>query len=129
MYVVYYTLLHVSYGLYYRGLDNISVPNNTGFYGDKILYKNLKFFDKIFVPTFCRRRFRYAPYWEKILKDGEMLCLGMVSTNLFRLFYAGEIQNLNCRRLEMATYSGIFFFTRGCTQTLLLLLSSHMLFA
>ena len=24
---------------------------NTGFYGDKILYKNLKVFDKIFVPT------------------------------------------------------------------------------
>ena len=46
-----------------------------------------------------------------------MLCLGMVSTNLFRLFYAGEIQNLNCRRLEMATYSGIIFFARGCTQT------------
>ena len=32
------------------------------------------------------------------------------STNLFRLFYAGEIQNLNCRRLELATY---FFLTRG----------------
>ena len=41
----------------------------------------------------------------------------MVSTNLFRLFYAGEIQNLNCRRLEMATYFGIYFFRRGCTQT------------
>ena len=27
-------------------------------YGDKILYKNLEFFDKIFVPTFCRQRFR-----------------------------------------------------------------------
>ena len=53
----------------------------------------------------------------KNLKDGEMLCLGMVSTNLFRLFYAGEIQNLNCRTLEMATYAGIFFFTRECTQT------------
>ena len=39
-----------------------------------------------------------------------MLCLGVVSTNLFRLFYAGEIQNLNCRRLEMATYSGVLFF-------------------
>ena len=39
-----------------------------------------------------------------------MLCLGMVSTNLFRLFYLGEIQNLNCRRLEMATYSGVYFF-------------------
>ena len=48
---------------------------------------------------------------EKInLVDGEMLCLGMVSTNLFRLIYAGEIQNLNCQRLEMATY---FFRTRG----------------
>ena len=34
----------------------------------------------------------------------------MVSTNLFRFFYAGEIQKLNCRRLEMATYSGVFFF-------------------
>ena len=34
---------------------------NTGFYGDKILYKDLKFFDKIFVPKFCRRRFRHAP--------------------------------------------------------------------
>ena len=31
----------------------------------------------------------------KNLVDGEMLCLGMVSTNLFRLFYAGETQNLN----------------------------------
>ena len=46
----------------------------------------------------------------KNLIDGEMLCLGTVSTNLFRLFYAGEIQNLNCRRMEMATY---FFLTRG----------------
>ena len=46
----------------------------------------------------------------KNLGDGEMLCLSMVSTNLFRLFYAGEIQNLNCRRLGMATYSGVFFF-------------------
>ena len=41
---------------------------------------------------------------------GEMSCLGTVSTNLFKLFYAGEIQNLNCRRLEMATY---FFLTLG----------------
>ena len=47
----------------------------------------------------------------KSLVNGEMLCLGTVSTNLFRLFYAGEIQNLNCRRLEMVTY---FFLTRGC---------------
>ena len=29
---------------------------------------------------------------------------------LYMLFYAGEIQNSNCRRLEMATY---FFLTRG----------------
>ena len=48
---------------------------------------------------------------KKNLVDGEMLCLGMVSTNLFRLFYAGDIQNLNCRRrLEMATYPGVFLF-------------------
>ena len=47
----------------------------------------------------------------KRLIDGERLCLGTVSTNLFRLFYAGEIRNLNRRRrLEMATY---FFLTRG----------------
>ena len=38
----------------------------------------------------------------KNLVDGEMFCLGMASTNLYMLFY--EIQNLNCRRLEMATY-------------------------
>ena len=36
--------------------------------------------------------------------DVEMFCLGMVSTNLYMLFYAGEIQNSNCRRPEMATY-------------------------
>ena len=88
-----------------------NAPRNTSFYSDKILYKNLKFFDKIFEPTFCRRRFRNAPYRDKNLVDGEMLCLGMVSTNLFRLFYAGDIQNLNCRRrLEMATYPRVFSF-------------------
>ena len=38
------------------------------------------------------------------------VCLGMVSKNLYMLFYAGEIQNSNCRRLEMATY---FFLTTG----------------
>ena len=32
----------------------------------------------------------------------EMFSLGMVSTNLFMLFYV-RIQNSNCRRLEMAT--------------------------
>ena len=39
----------------------------SGSYGNKILYKNLKFFDKIFVRKSCRRRFRNAPYGEKIL--------------------------------------------------------------
>ena len=38
-----------------------------GSYGNKILYKNLKFFDKIFVRKSCRRRFRNAPCGEKIL--------------------------------------------------------------
>ena len=33
--------------------------------------KILKFFDKIFVPTFCRRRFRNASYGEKILSMGK----------------------------------------------------------
>ena len=33
----------------------------------KILYKNLKLFDKIFVRKSWRRRFRNAPYGEKIL--------------------------------------------------------------
>ena len=46
----------------------------------------------------------------KNLVDGEMLCLGMISEYLYMLFYAGEIQNSKCRRLEMATY---FFLTRG----------------
>ena len=69
---------------------------NTRFYGDKILHKNLKFFDKISVPTFCRRRCCNALYGEKILSMGKC--------------YAGEIQNLNCRRMEMAMY---FFLTRG----------------
>ena len=39
-----------------------------------------------------------------------MFCLGMVSTDLSLLFYAGEIQNSNCRMEKMATY---FFLTRG----------------
>ena len=46
----------------------------------------------------------------KNLVDGEILCLGMISEYWYMLFYAGEIQNSNCRRLEMATY---FFLTRG----------------
>ena len=45
----------------------------TGFYGNKISYKNLKFFDKIFVRTFCRQRFRNAVYGGKILLDWETL--------------------------------------------------------
>ena len=39
-----------------------------------------------------------------------MFSLGMVSTNLYMLFYAGEIQNSNSRRLEIATY---FFLQVG----------------
>ena len=76
----------------------------TGFYGDKILYKTLQFFDKIFVPTFCRRRFRNALYGKKILSMGrEMLCLGTVLTNLFRLFYAGGIQSWKWQRFFLDT--------------------------
>ena len=67
------------------------------------MYNNLKFFDKIFV----RRRFRNAPMGKNLV-DGEILCLGMISEYLYMLFYAGEIQNSNYRRLEMATY----FFKR-----------------
>ena len=37
----------------------------------KILYKNLEFFDKIFVRIFCRRRFRNSLYEEKILLIGK----------------------------------------------------------
>ena len=39
-----------------------------GSYGNKILYKNVEFFDKIFV---VRRRFRNALYGEKILLMGK----------------------------------------------------------
>ena len=46
----------------------------------------------------------------KNLVDREILCLGMISEYLYMLFSAGEIQNSNCRRLEMATY---FFLSRG----------------
>ena len=46
-------------------------PHKGGSYGNKILYKNLKFFDKIFVRKSCRRRFRNAPYGEKILLMGK----------------------------------------------------------
>ena len=89
-----------------------SYPNlllEGGSYGNKILYKNLKFFDKIFVRNSCRRRFRNAPMGKNLV-DGEILCLGMISEYLYMIFYEGEIQNSNCRRLKMATY---FFLTRG----------------
>ena len=42
-----------------------------GSYGNRILYKNLKFFDKIFVRKSWRRGFRNAPYGEKILLMGK----------------------------------------------------------
>ena len=42
-----------------------------------------------------------------------MLCLGMVSTNLFRLSYAGEIQNLNCRAGNGNVPRSIFFLHVG----------------
>ena len=78
-----------------------------GSYGNKILYKNLKFFDKIFVDV----EDFVTLLMGKNLVDGEILCLGIISAYLYMLFYAGEIQNSNnCRRLEMATY---FFLTRG----------------
>ena len=48
----------------------------------------------------------YRSLWGKNLVDGEMLCLGTVSTNLFRLFYAGEIQNLNAEGWKWQ----LFFF-------------------
>ena len=41
----------------------------------------------------------------KNLVDGEILCLGMISEYLYMLFYAGEIQNSNCR-----TGNGNVFF-------------------
>ena len=43
----------------------------------------------------------FVALWGKNLVDGEILCLGMISKYLYMLFYAGEIQNSNCRRLEM----------------------------
>ena len=91
-------------------VDHASRILYTGFYGDKILYKNLKFFDKIFVPTFCRRRFRNAPYGEKVLKMWK--CYVWIWFRQTRLGspMRGRYKILICRRLEMATYSGVFFF-------------------
>ena len=75
-----------------------------GSYGNTILYKNLKFFDNLAVEDFV------TLFTGKKLLGGEMFFSGMVSTNFYMLFYAGEIQNSNCRRLEMATS---FFLTTG----------------
>ena len=72
--------------------------------------KILNFSTRFLCENLAAEDFVTLPIWGKNLVDGEMLCLGTVSTNLFRLFYAGEIQNLNCRRMEMTTY---FFLTRG----------------
>ena len=94
-------------GMYCYNWDDMKVnyETNTGFHGDNILYKNLQIFDKIFVPTFCRRRFRNAFYGEKILSMGkcyvwawfrQKTCLGSSMRG-----------NLNCLRLEITTY---FFF-------------------
>ena len=59
----------------------------------------------------CRRRFRNAPYGEKILLMGKSYVWAWFrNTCVYMLFYAGEIQNSNCRRLEMASY---FSLTRG----------------
>ena len=78
-----------------------------GSYGNKILYTNLKFFDKISCENLVVEDF-VTLLMGKSLVDGEMLCLGIISAYLYMLFYAGEIQNSN--KLEMATY---FFLTRG----------------
>ena len=50
-----------------RFCQDVKTGPKGGSYGNKILYKNLKFFDKIFVQKSCRRRFRNTPYGEKIL--------------------------------------------------------------
>ena len=58
---------------------------NTGFYGDEILYKNLNFFDKIFVPTFCRRRFRNSLCGEKIRASRGNFVTARSGTGMFSL--------------------------------------------
>ena len=45
-------------------------------YRNKILYKNLNFFDKIFVRKSCRRRFRNGLYGGKILLMGKCFVWG-----------------------------------------------------
>ena len=75
----------------------------SGSYGNKIFYKNLNFFDKIFVRKARHRRFRL---WGKNIVEGKMFWLGMVSTNLYMLFLWGR----NKIQTEMATY---FFLQVG----------------
>ena len=60
-----------------------------------------------------------------ILSVREMFSLGIVSTILYMLFYAGDIQNSNRRRLEMATYiflqvGEICKSRQSCSSTVLL---------
>ena len=60
----------------------VFLTHKGGSYGNKILYKNLNFFDKIFVPSKILQR----SLWGKHIIDGEMFCLGMVSTNLYKCY-------------------------------------------
>ena len=77
--------------------------------GTKSCTKILKFATRFSCEILAVEDF-VTPLMGKNLVDGEILCLGMISTNWYMLFYAGEIQNSNCRRLEMGTY---FFLARG----------------
>ena len=70
----------------------------------------------IFRQDFRRRRFGNARYYGEMLPRLDFLSFWAYfvwawfrQTCIRLVFYAGEIQNSNCRRLEMATY----FFLRG----------------
>ena len=87
----------------------VAVPSHaqgkcTGFYGDKILCKNLNFATRFSCQHFAAEDFVTLFMGKKSCQMGKMVCLGTVSTNLSKFLYAEEIQNLKCRRLEMATY-------------------------
>ena len=56
-----------------------SPPPEGGSYGNKILYKNLKFFDRFSCENLALEDF----VWGKNLVDGEILCLGMISEYLY----------------------------------------------
>ena len=71
--------------------------------GAVLLYQNLNFSTRFSCDNVAVEDF-VTLYMGKNMVDEEMFYLGMVSTNLCKLFHAGEIQNSNCRRLEMATY-------------------------